>query len=281
MLCDAALTQFNAMLGPMSNFWTDCSPNPIAPRQPINIAVGTVASVTLTNEVADFEQGNSTLAIVSVTPDYITQPFHIDAQQYQQGFRLEQIAEINAKNFALSIWSKVLPLIVNNAAVALGFLVANKVVQTLATLTPATLGSVYGLLQGSGDKFMLLTTQGVGKLLYTTPAGIFPIAGNLGGTKAMGFASIDEHTYWVGAEANCYGFGFMKEAIVIAAGVPAQPPIAGVMLDQRTIQLDTLGLTIQFNMWWSNKTRSVWGSFDVIFGAARGLITHGVTLVTA
>jgi hypothetical protein len=57
---------------------------------------------------------------------------------------------------------------------------------------------------------------------------MLPIAGTLGGIRAMGFEAIDEHTLWTGAEANSYGFGFFPNAIVLASGIPASPPVAGL-----------------------------------------------------
>lgn len=281
IIADAALVQFAQALAPMTNFWMNATPNPIAPLQTIAVPVGTGGSVTLTDENANFEQGDSTLGKVLVTPHQITQPFRIDNLDLQKGFSLEQLAGINAKVFAKSLWDVVTALMVNNAAAALGFPVANSVVQTVATLTPTTLGKVYGLLVGTGPKYMLISTAGMGALLYTTPAGIFPIAGTAGGIKAMGFESINEQTTWAGAQANSYGFGYLKDAIVIAAGTPAAPPVAGQLLDQRNIPMTDTGLTAQFNLWYSTKSRAVWGSYDIIFGAARGVITSGCTLVTA
>jgi hypothetical protein len=45
--------------------------------------------------------------------------------------------------------------------------------------------------------------------------------------------------------------------------------------------MEDTGLTVQSNVWWSTSMRTLWASYDIIFGAARGVIASGVTLVMA
>jgi len=277
-LADAAIVAFNQSLGPLSNFWMDATPEIMAPQRPIQVALATGGSSTLTNP-ADFEAGDTVLGKVTTSPDYMSQPFHVTAQQYQQGFRLAQLAEINAKVLALALWAKVVTLIKNNAST--GFPIANVLVQGVAGFTPTTLGTVYGMLKGMGPRFMLLQNDAMGKIVYTATGGVFAIGSTVPGIRVMGFDSVVEHSYWTGSDANTYGFGYFKEAIAIAAGIPASPPIAGTMADQRTITLPDTGLSIQQNLWWSNKTRSLWASYDSIFGAAIGNPASGVLLKSA
>jgi len=277
-LADAAIVAFNQSLGPLGNFYLDATPEVMAPQRPVVIPLATGGSSTLTNP-ADFEAGDTTLGKVTVTPDYMSQPFHVTAQQYQQGFRLTQLGEINAKVFALALWAKVVALIKNNATT--GFATANVHVQGLAGFTPQTLGAVYGKLVGMGPRYMLLKNDAMGMILYTATGGVFAVGTTVPEFKVMGFQSVIEHSYWTGADANTYGFGYFKEAIAIAAGIPAEPPIAGTMVDQRTITLPDMGLSIQQNIWWSTKTRSLWASYDAIFGAAIGNPASGVLLKSA
>jgi len=280
--CDVALTGICQILAPLTNFANDCSSDPLAPGKPVVVPVATAGSNTLTNP-SDFEQGDGTLESRTITPDYVSQPFHITAQQYQQGYRLEQLAKINAEVFAAAIWAKVMPLIKNAAAHVppappTGFPLANVHVQGIAGFTPATVGVLYGLLKCM-PKHLILDPAAMSKLLYVAGGCCFPMGGS--GPTGFGFQTITEHTQWAGADANTYGFAFCREAIAVVSGVPVSPPECGQMIAQRSVTLPGSGLTVQFNMWCSSKTRSVWGSYDIMFGAALGVPCKGVLLKSA
>jgi hypothetical protein len=241
------------------------------------VPVATAGSTTLTNPT-NFEAGDTTLEARTIVPDYISQPFHVTAAQWQSGFRLRQLAKINAEVLALAVWSKVLLLVKNNANPALGFPVANVVVQGIAGFTPATTGAIYALLKCS-PKHLILDPAAMAKLLYVAGGCCFPMGGT--GPSGFGFQSINEQSVWTGADANTYGFGFCREAIVIASAVPAMPPECGNVIAQQNITIPSTGLTVQFNMWCSTATRTVWGSYDIMFGAALGVPCKGVLLKSA
>jgi len=275
--CDAAMDSICQVLGPLNNFANECSPDPLAPLKPVSIPVATAGSTTLTDPT-NFEAGDTTLANILVTPHHISQPFHITHAQYNQGFRLEQLARINATALATAVWNVVLPIIKNSATPTLGFPVANVVVSAIASFTPATVGSAYAKLLCQ-PKHLLLDPTAMSKLMYQATGCCMPIPGV--GPGGFGFQSISEHSLWATADANTYGFGFCPEAIAVVSGVPAKPPACGTIIEQQNITIPGTGLTVQFNLWCSSATRALWGSYDIIFGAALGVICKGVLIKSA
>jgi len=275
--CDVALDSICQILAPITNFSNECSPDPLAPLKPVIIPVATAGSTTLTDPT-NFEQGDTTLTNITVTPHLISQPFHITYAQYNQGFRLEQLARIQATALATAVWGIILPIIKNSATPALGYPVANVVVSALASFTPATLGSVYSKLLCT-PRHLILDPAAMAKLMYQAGGCCMPIPGV--GPGGFGFQSISEQSLWTGADANTYGFGFCPEAIAVVSGVPAVPPACGNIIDSRNITIPGTGITVQFNLWCSAQSRTLWGSYDIVFGAALGVICKGVLIKSA
>jgi hypothetical protein len=279
--CETALTAFCTVLGPLTNFTNDCSPDPIGPGKPIAVPVATGGSTTLVTPIANFETGDSTLESRLLTPVQLSQPFHLTNEQMQQGFRIQQLALINALKLATAVWARVTPLIKNSATITngmpTGFPVANVVTAAIASFTPATVGDAYGKLLCT-PKHLLLDPAAMGKLMFVAGGCCFPMGGS--GASGMGFQSINEHSLWGGSDLNTYGFAFCPEAIVIASGVPVTPREC-TMIEQSSVTLPGTGLTVQFNMWCSTATRTLWASYDLMFAAVIGVPCAGVLIKSA
>lgn len=87
--------------------------------------------------------------------------------------------------------------------------------------------------------------------------------------------------------ANSVGFACGPDAIAVASGLPIGQP-AGEFIGLSTVNIDgtgtnstSLGLTIQLAVWYSRVTRTIWASYDVMFGAAAGETGQGKGLVSA
>jgi hypothetical protein len=276
--CEVALVNICQVVAPLNNFWNECSGNPMAPLVPVAVPVATAGATAVQTNPANFEIGDTNLATKLITPEHLNVSFHITNTQAQQGYKLSQLAEVNARKLAAAIWGKVLPIITNNASAALGFLVANVVTKAIASLTPADIGTAYGLLKCQ-PKHLIIDPAGMAKLMYQSGGCCFPFGG--AGAGAFGFASINEQSIWTGADANTYGFAFCPEAIIIVSGVPAVAPQCDGIIDSRSISLPGIGLTVQFNLWCSSATRSLWGSYDIVFGAGLGAACAGVLIKSA
>jgi hypothetical protein len=55
---------------------------------------------------------------------------------------------------------------------------------------------------------------------------------------------------------------------------------AGEFISQSTVSIKN-GLTVQINTWFSRSSRTLWASYDVMFGAAAGDTTAAELLITA
>jgi hypothetical protein len=278
--CDTALLDLCRLLAPL-NFWNDCSLDSLRPGVDVTVPVAVSGSTTLIGTsgapITNFEAGDATLRAITVPVAHISQPFHITDTQCQQGFRLQQLASINVAQLAKAIWDRVLPIIKNNASPLIGYPVANTVVKAIASFGPADAGTAYGLLACS-PKHLILDPAAMAKLMFQAGGCCFPFGGT--GAGAFGFASITEQNYWTGADANTYGFAYCPQAIVMVSGTPVNCGCEN-MIEQRTIRLPGIGLTVQFNLWCSTASRTYWGSYDVMFGAALGVACAGVTIKIA
>ena len=269
--CEVGLLNLCRELAPISNFWTDCSGDEMAPLRPVIVPIANEGAAAITvADPADFEQGDTTVNKITVTPVHITRPFHITTNDWQKGFRLEMLAAANASALAKGIWDKILPLLTvgNFPAVS-----TKKVSEWPALGLP----DVYGLLK-CDPKNLILDPSLAAKVLFPTQGGCCAIQGI---TSGFGFSSISQQTYWTTAPAGTLGFGFCRQAIIVVSGVP-QMSMCTDQVQSQNIPLPGLsGLTVQFNTWCDAKTRTRWGSYDVILGVAAGVGCAGVRIVPA
>ena len=98
------------------------------------------------------------------------------------------------------------------------------------------------------------------------------------GWKPFGWDFIGENTRWNGAEAKIRGFACNPQALATVAGLPLKAPGSSPMLERREIQLPELGITVAYHTWLSVKTRSLWASFDLMFGSILGDASAGYLL---
>jgi hypothetical protein len=279
--CDVALTQLCQLLGPLDKFANDCSPDPMSPSRPIVIPVVTSASAVQTNPTNFTTGAGSVVRGITITPKHLSIPYMISSAEYNKGYRIEQLVSIHAQKLASAIWAEVTPIMVNDATTPANppnaFPSGNKVVKAIASFDPTTVGEIYAKLLCS-PKHLLLDPAAAAKLMFQPGGCCQPLGKGAGG---LGFETISEHSQWTGGQPNLYGFGFCREAIAIASGVPATSPACAGILDQRTITLPGIGLSVQVNSWCDPSARGMYQSLDIIFGAALGVPCQGVTVLSA
>ena len=92
---------------------------------------------------------------------------------------------------------------------------------------------------------------------------------NPGAWNAFGWDNICLNTNWTGADPNVRGFACKPQAIGAVSGLPLTPPnIPGGTLMEATMEIPGPDITIQNYMWFSLSSRTMWCSFDLMFGAA-------------
>jgi len=261
VLRDTAITVLQSRLAPLNAFTKDFSAEATKPRATIQVPIATAGSTTQTN-ATDFESGNSTLDNVAVAVNQYSNSFALSNTELNQGFRLENIAKINLHQLA----NKIIDVALTPVTTAnFGAAIVDK--DTAADVTAAELKLLWAALK-DGDVRNLIVDGSIYANFLPANLDAFQLAS---GGMNVGMYGFDLFTYnnrWTGAGATIRGFACSPQAIAVASGVPVASAVASDMIGQETITVPDLGLSVQMNMWVSRQTRSLWASYDVMFGAA-------------
>lgn len=286
-LSDGLLIVAANKLAPLALFSRKFSADPQKPRATIQVPKATAGATSQTN-ATNFESGDTTLTNVPVTVNQISQSFHLTNDQLNKGFDLAQLAGINADVFANAlsdIWTAI--DIVGNYGAA-------QVIGLAANFDPNDLPALFGVAKNFRLRNLLLDGTYLAFLfpgvISNFSSGVGLGAGNQSRTVfpgVFGFDNIAMQNRWTAATANSVGFLCGPDALAIAAAMPIQQP-ASEFISMKTITIEgagtndsSLGISVQLVTWYSRATRTIWASYDVMFGAAAGEVTQGKGLVSA
>jgi ATP-dependent protease ClpP protease subunit len=285
-LADGLIVVANNKLAPLGLFSRNFGTDPLKPRATVDVAKATAGATTLTNGT-NFEAGDSTLGVVQVPVSQITQPFHLTNDQLNKGFQLGQLAAINADVFsnALSdIWT---------ALVIAGNYGAAQTIGLSTAFAPDDLPAIFATAKNYRLRNLLLDGAYLGYLFpgviasFSAGTGIQQNANNTLFPGVFGFDALAMQNRWTGATANSVGFVCGPDAIAVGAGLPIGQP-QGEFISMQVVSIDglgtnvtQLGLSVLVLVWYSRATRTIWCSFDVMFGAISGDTTQGKGLVSA
>lgn len=267
-LSDAVLTVFTNKMAMLDAFSSRWSADPMRPRASVDVTKATAGATTATNPTS-FESGDSTLAAITVTMTQYSQSFHLDNNAVQQGYQLQNLAEINALTLSNAISDVVTALIVTGTfgtAITIG---------AAASFDSADLAPILAAAKNYRRKNLLLDG---GHLAYLLPTSTQSLKWQEGG--AFGFDGIFEQNRWTSATTNTAGFVCSPDAIGVASGLPIDDAPPGEFLTMGTAQLLN-GLTVGTRTWFSRATRFHWASYDIVFGAAVGDSGAAEVLITA
>ncbi len=238
---------------------TDFSLDPIAPKKTIQVPKVLSGSTAQTN-AANFESGDSNIDNIAVVPDQLSVSFHITNAQLQQGFRLESLFEINLQVLANKIMDvTTAPLTVANFGTA-------AVTAAAEDFGTDDLKTLYALAKNYNQKGLVLDGSYLAQFIPTDKLHFA-----LGEQGAYGFDKIAPNNRWTGADANVVGAVIDPQAIGAGSGLSIiDPALANLMMIRETIIIPGINLPVQFCVWASMATRAIWGSYDVMYGAALG-----------
>ena len=265
-LVDTAIIALPALISPLAGFTTDFSTE-IYPNSRRIIGVPKItAGTAVATDSADFETGDTTTTEIQVATHHYTTPFHVTNAEVLQGYKLATKATFHLNALAQKIMSVCTTLMKTTSSFG------TSDVGAYGTFTGAALAATTALVP-SVDMTAILSSNYWAKVLPADRNG-FQIMESGG----YGFNRIYRQTAWTGADANIVGYVGDRSAIAVAAGIPETT--AGIdIIAQETIQLEKLGLPIQMNLWASSKTRTLWASYDIVFGAAVLDATAGYLLI--
>jgi hypothetical protein len=256
------------VFAPLSAFSTDFSNEEFTQLQNVRVPVATVGSTTQTNPT-NWESGDSNIGNINVLVNQYSQSFQLSPRELNNGFRLEQLVDINIQNFGNKIMDAAFaPFTTTNFS---------NITVAQGSLVSANLKTVWAGIAKNPIKNCILDATAYAQFL---PASLTTEIGPKPGLA--GFDNFYLNTRWTGAGTNIYGFAGGKNAVAVVAGLPAQvggAEFSGLGLEQRVVSI-TLGgrgtdqapvgptLPVLVSTWLSLATRTRWMSMDVMFGAA-------------
>ncbi|MDB6172032.1 MAG: hypothetical protein JWL59_1343 [Chthoniobacteraceae bacterium] len=263
------ITILQAKLAALSCFSTDFSCDPIAPKKTIQVPKATVGATGQTNPT-NYETGDTTLTAIAVTPNELSVSFGITSAQLQQGFRIEQICDINLRVLANMIMdAATTPMTLANFP--------SPLIVTAANFGTDDLSILFGNAKNYTQKNLVLDGTYLGQFI---PTDKFHYA--LGEDGAYGFDKMRMNNRWNGGVANLQGIVADPQAIGLGSGLPViDDAVASMMLSCEVIIVPGIDLPVQFCVWGSLATRGVWASYSVMFGAAAGDTTAARLITSA
>ncbi len=253
----SAINALGNRLAFLKDFTTDFTDEVIDPRKStITVPFLSGGSTAVLNPTT-FGGGNSGATKVSVVLDHVHVPFYITNAEFQNGYKLEQLIEVNIQSLCNKIQALAFaPITSSNFGTA--FTVAE------AGFTATHLQSAYAAVNGT-DKVCYLSTPSFSKLLTNQTTFIDPLLG----LPMNGFRSVKSFDVTTGLGANTYGFvSSGRGGIAMASGIAGIAPRAASMIESVQIDLG-MGLTATLNVWGDTADRSDNASLDLYFGAAK------------
>ncbi len=272
VLAQAALTKVQSKLAFLGAFTTDFSDELRDQRsRVVTVPFVSGGSAVQTNPT-DFESGDTDMGAIPITLDHISKSYYITSSDFQQGRRLEQLAQFNMDLVTTKIESLVFTLMTetNFGTPAVSGI-------TAGAMSVANLKTLYGAIPGN-QKIAILKDNEFANLLPSDLNG-FDITRQRSG---YGYDYIDRSgSGFASAGSKIVGFGANPAAIVMAAALPQYPTNVGELMDTVVVEVPELGLSFQHNMWGSSQSRNTWASIDLLFGCKVGDPAAGKLVKTA
>jgi len=276
-LIEGAVTKLQHRWAALKAFARDYSTDRYKPKATGQVKLVTAGSAVLTN-ATNFEQGNSTVTNAPITVSQYTQPFQVSNDDLNSGLRMEDLAKQNLANFANKIIEVATADITeaNFANYSGGSYIAAP-----AAFGWSDMALLWGALKKADEKNAILDGEYVGALLNTPTFFQQGLTGGNENAQRFGWDGIYLNTDWTGAGTGCRGFICHPQALGAVAGLPLTPgqvgtPIPGNTLSEATAVVPDVGISYAVYNWFSLGSRTMWCSFDMMFGAAKQDTTAGI-----
>ena len=253
----SAINALGNRLAFLKDFTTDFSDEVIDPRKSSVTVPFMSGGSTATLNPTTFGGGNTGNSKVTVAMDHVHVPFYITNAEYQNGYKLETLIEVNIQSLVNKIQALAFAPI-TKANYGTAFTVAEN------SFTATHLQSAYAAIAGV-DKVVYVATTGFSKLLSNQNTYIDPLMG----VPMSGFRKVASFDSATGLGSDVYGFvSSGRGGLAMASGVAGIAPRAASMIESVQIDLGQ-GLTATLNVWGNTADRSDNASLDLYFGAAK------------
>lgn len=271
MLASGLILVLQNRLPALAGFTRDFGTDRMKPEATVQVGIITAGGTAQTN-ATDFEDATNFVGTkdnVAVTVDRITSGSHLTPVQLNSGHQMSDWVMLKANELADKIQTLV------NAVINTANFTADPVVSAAGAFGHDELGSAWEAIAKSSIKNIMLHQSYWRRFLPTNMESFNPLTGN----TMPGWDGFFLNTMWTGAEANTYGFAANPQAIAIAAGLPlASPNREAAGTTAQVITLPGINLSVEQQQWYSNKTKTDWANWEVMFGAAKGDGTAGVLI---
>ena len=263
------LTSLANRLAPLGLFTSDFSSDVKRPKDVIQVSLATAGSTTQTNPTAFNDIGASTLGASAVTLNHLYQPFGLSYADIQNGVKLERLIKINMDKLADSLWAAA------TAPITIANFGAATVTAADSAVTPGS-AQLKALWAGvaKAQRKALVVNPGIYSQLIPTSTTSLPLSAG-----AYGFDAGVFYASSFPSESKLAGFAAAPEAICMAAAKPDFSAIEGQLMLSESVTLDKLGLTIFYNVWGDPSSRNLIGSFELMFGANKGITSGTIASV--
>ena len=268
-VAEYGLTALANRLAPLGLFTTDFSSDVKRPKDVVQVSLATAGSTTQTNPTAFNDIGATTLGASAVTLNHLYQPFGLSYADIQNGVKLERLIKINMDKLADSLWAAATaPITVANFGAA-------TVTAADSAVTPgsAQLKALWAGVAKAQRKALVVNTGIYSQLIPTSTTSLPLSAGAYGFDAGVFYATSFP------SEAKLAGFAAAPEAICMASGKPDFSAIEGQLMLSESVTLDNLGLSIFYNVWGDPSSRNLIGSFELMFGANKGITSGTIASV--
>jgi hypothetical protein len=256
-------------LAALSLFSSDFSDQVKKPKDTIQVPLATATSATVLNPTAFNSVAGTTLAKATVTLDHVYQPFGLEYADIQNAIKLENLIQVNMDALADKIWAlATAPITVVNFGAAVVTAADSAITPTSGDLAKLWAGVSKSRRRG------LVTNAGIYANLIPTNALGLP----LGTSGSYGFEAGVFYASSFNGVAKLAAFACDQSAIAVASAAPALDHVKGLMLESNSMTIDELGLTVYYNIWVDASSRNIIASFEVMFGAAKGITTGTMAL---
>jgi hypothetical protein len=223
----------------------------------------TAGGATQTN-ATNFESGDSVVTNVAISVSQYTQAFHVTNSELNSGLRMENLIEVNMATFADQIIQ-----VATTPITAANFNVLAGIVRASGAFTFSDMQTAWGELKKSPIHNALLDGEYLARIINVPTQ--FQKTGVEPGTAwaEFGWDNIALNTNWLQAGPNVRGFFCNPQAIGLIAGLPLTPPdVPGNTLQETSMTIPGPDIAVAVYHWFSLSTRTMWVSYDLVFGSA-------------
>ena len=268
-VAEYGLTKLANRLAPLGLFTSDFSADVKRPKDVVQVSLSTAGSTTQTNPTAFNSIGGSTVGASGITLNHLYQEFGLSYADIQNGVKLDRLIKVNMDKLADAIWAAATaPITVANFGAA-------TVTAADSAVTPgsANLKALWAGVSKSDTKALVVNTGIYSQLIPTSTTSLPLSEGAYGFDAGVFYASSFP------SEAKLAGFACAPEAIAMASAKPDFSAVEGQLMLSESVTLDKLGLTIFYNVWGDPSSRNLIGSFELMFGASKGITSGTIASV--